>query len=299
MSALSDTLLKPFETTARRETSANGLALTKNAKSGSKISTNIVNERVRKEKEVEKTKLSQQQADALFTIPQLNRLHEATVRGEDASSVAVTAVPSQNRVALQILSMWQPFKDLKLTFAVSRRDEELRLRAQQRVVATAEDSGLRTEMENLESEDEDAPRRVVLDLRIAHERFASSSDPSINGHLHCPNDADRSLNEAAADKIRKYRADCNNNPPNAISFMPAIASTSGGYIVTLCAFYFYKLIGKLTAFWQLQEFSLRNMTVASSTTAARRSPQSANAGLATFFPRLQHYGLILTSTAHL
>jgi hypothetical protein len=38
---------------------------------------------------------------------------------------------------------------------------------------------------------------------------------------------DRSLNEAAADKIRKYRADDNNNPPTAISFMPAVASTSG------------------------------------------------------------------------
>jgi hypothetical protein len=43
--------------------------------------------------------------------------------------------------------------------------------------------------------------------------------------------------------------------------------------VNLCAFYFYKLIGKLTAFLQLQEFSLRNIIVASSTTAARRSPQ--------------------------
>ena len=29
------------------------------------------------------------------------------------------------------------------------------------------------------------------------------------------------------DKIRKYRTDYNNNPPNAISFMPVIASTSG------------------------------------------------------------------------
>ena len=28
----------------------------------------------------------------------------------------------------------------------------------------------------------------------------------------------------------------------------------GGYIVNLCAFYSYKLIGKLTAFLQLQEF---------------------------------------------
>jgi len=68
---------------------------------------------------------------------------------------------------------------------------------------------------------------LVLDLRIAHERWGSSSDPSINGHLRCPNDIDRSRNEAAADKIRKYRADYNNNPPNAISFMPAITSTSG------------------------------------------------------------------------
>jgi hypothetical protein len=71
------------------------------------------------------------------------------------------------------------------------------------------------------------PVPLVLDLRIAHERFGSSSDPNLNGHLHYPNDVDRSLNEAAPDKIRTYRADYNNNPPNAISFMPAIASTSG------------------------------------------------------------------------
>jgi hypothetical protein len=35
----------------------------------------------------------------------------------------------------------------------------------------------------------------------------------------------------------------------------------GGYIVNLSVFYSYKLIGKLTAFLQLQEFSLRNITV--------------------------------------
>ena len=63
------------------------------------------------------------------------------------------------------------------------------------------------------------PLPLVLDLRIAHERFGCSSDPSINGHLHYPNDVDRSLHEAAADKIRKYRTDYNNNPPNSISFM--------------------------------------------------------------------------------
>jgi hypothetical protein len=274
--------------------------------------------------------------------------------GEDASNVA--AIPAQNRLTHQILSILQCFKDLKQTFADSRRAEQLRLRAQQRVVATAEGSVLRTEMASLESQEEDAPISVlcfkpmsrlgqirphrrdepwsaslwqtfcascvcatvpalaelplsacgcrkfqvetlgdhlctctahsgakkahdwavdqfadlfrtthkvntkqvaksrgqqcgdmswliisrmrqvrclwswvplVLDLRIAHERWGSSSDPSINGHLRCPNDIDRSRNEAAADKIRKYRADYNNNCPNAISFMPAIASTSG------------------------------------------------------------------------
>ena len=70
------------------------------------------------------------------------------------------------------------------------------------------------------------PVPLVLDLRIAHDRFGSSSDPSINGHLHYPNDIDRSLNESVTDKIGKYRTDYNNNPPNVISFMPAI-STSG------------------------------------------------------------------------
>ena len=67
----------------------------------------------------------------------------------------------------------------------------------------------------------------MLDLRITHERFGSSSDPSINGHLHYPHDLDRPLNEAAADKIRQYRADYDNRPSHAIAFMPAIASTSG------------------------------------------------------------------------
>jgi hypothetical protein len=68
------------------------------------------------------------------------------------------------------------------------------------------------------------PEPLVLDLRIAHDRFGSSSDPSLNGHLHYPNDLDGPLNEAVIDKIRQYRADYNNRPSNAISFMPAITS---------------------------------------------------------------------------
>ena len=66
----------------------------------------------------------------------------------------------------------------------------------------------------------------MLDLHIAHERFGSSSDPSINGHLHYPHDLDRTLNEDAADKIRQYLADYNNRPSHTIAFMSVIASTS-------------------------------------------------------------------------
>jgi hypothetical protein len=56
------------------------------------------------------------------------------------------------------------------------------------------------------------PVPLVLDLRIVHDRFGSRSDPNLNGQLHYPNpnDIDRSLTEAAADKIRKHRADYNN-----------------------------------------------------------------------------------------
>ena len=47
---------------------------------------------------------------------------------------------------------------------------------------------------------------LVLDLHIAHDRFGNSADPNLNGHLHYPNDMDRSLNEDVADKIWKYHS---------------------------------------------------------------------------------------------
>ena len=71
------------------------------------------------------------------------------------------------------------------------------------------------------------PVPLVLDLRITHERVGRSSDLSLNGNLRYPNDKDRSLNEAASDKILKYHTDYNNNPPISTVFMSAISSTSG------------------------------------------------------------------------
>ncbi len=64
-------------------------------------------------------------------------------------------------------------------------------------------------------------------MRIAHDRVGSSTDLTLNGHLKYPNNLDQSLNDASADKIRIYRADYNNNPPNTVSFMNTITSTSG------------------------------------------------------------------------
>ncbi len=56
----------------------------------------------------------------------------------------------------------------------------------------------------------------------------------------------------------------------------------GGYIVNLLDFYSYSLIGKLTAFLQLQKFSWsRHTQVVSSTSAARLSSQlQSKVGLA-------------------
>jgi hypothetical protein len=103
--------------------------------------------------------VSHHQEASRLSIPKLNRLFEASfVRDESSTSnAAVTAIPGQRRVTQQILSHRQPFRDLKLMFAGSRRAEQLSLRSQQRIVATVEDSVVRTVMADLESQEEDAP----------------------------------------------------------------------------------------------------------------------------------------------
>jgi hypothetical protein len=50
---------------------------------------------------------------------------------------------------------------------------------------------------------------------------------SLLGHLKYRHNLDQSLNDAAAEKIRKYRADYNNRSPSVVSFIPAMTSTSG------------------------------------------------------------------------
>jgi hypothetical protein len=88
-----------------------------------------------------------------------------------------------------------------------------------------------------------------------------------------PNNIDESLNKAANDKIRKYRADYNNNPPNPVALCRLLLVRLVDCTVNLSDFYSYRLIGKLTASFQLQEFSQRNPTWGhrTSTFVARRS----------------------------
>ena len=71
------------------------------------------------------------------------------------------------------------------------------------------------------------PVPLVLDLRITHERWGSSSNPSLNVHLHYPTDIDRTLNETVVDNVLQYRTDYNNRPSHVIVFMPDIDGTSG------------------------------------------------------------------------
>jgi hypothetical protein len=83
-----------------------------------------------------------------------------------------------------------------------------------------------------------------------------------NGTLHYPNpnDIDKSLNDAAADKIRKYSADYNNNPPNTMSFIPFIPSTSGRLHSEFIRLLFLQAHRETDRFFEIQEFSQHNQT---------------------------------------
>jgi hypothetical protein len=108
--------------------------------------------------------VSQQQETTSLSLPRLNRLIEASFVWDEssASNADVTVIPSQFRVTQQILNHWQPFQDLKLMFTGSRQAEQLNLHSQQRIVATVEDSVLRTEMPGLESQEEDSPKCILF-----------------------------------------------------------------------------------------------------------------------------------------
>ncbi len=69
----------------------------------------------------------------------------------------------------------------------------------------------------------------MLDLHIVHDRWGSSSDPSLNGHLHYPNDLDGPLNKTATEQLIKYDNTTLTTMivPPTLSPLAAIPSTSG------------------------------------------------------------------------
>jgi hypothetical protein len=76
--------------------------------------------------------------------------HEISVSKAD-----VTVIPSQFKVTKQILIHGKPFRTLKNVG--SRPAEQLMWPSQQRIVATVEESVLKSEMTDLESREEDDP----------------------------------------------------------------------------------------------------------------------------------------------
>ena len=105
-----------------------------------------------------------QQEAAPLSLPRLDRLFETTfARDENSvSNAGVVAVPSQLKVTKQILLHWPPFRDLKLKYVGSRQSEQLNLCSHQRIAATVEESVLKTEMTGLQSQEEDAPKRILF-----------------------------------------------------------------------------------------------------------------------------------------
>ena len=125
---------------------------------------------------------------------------------------------------------------------------------------------------------EAGPVPLVLDLRIAHDRVGSSADPTLNGHLKYPNNSDQSLNDTAVEKNGNIVLTTTTGHRVWYHLCLLLLVHQADYMVNLSDFYSYRLIGKLTAFLQLQEFSLRKHTqVASSPSAARLSSRSFRA----------------------
>jgi hypothetical protein len=97
-------------------------------------------------------------------------------------------------------------------------------------------------------------------------------------------------------KIREYRVDDNTRPSQSISFMPAVATTSGRLHCELVRILFLQAHWE-TAFLLLQEFSLGNITRTRFVSAALLSTPTSNRRLATSSPRLQQCVSTLTSMA--
>ena len=106
-----------------------------------------------------------------LVLPQLNRLHEAYKRRQDALPASSSSqdqqptasgpIPSQRRLTQQLTAHWPQFKALRQSYAGTRFEEQRMLHIPQRHKATVQDSTLRMEMNALEEQADNAKAREL------------------------------------------------------------------------------------------------------------------------------------------
>ena len=109
---------------------------------------------------------AQQNRSIPLVLPQLNDLHKIFQRGGlGAHNNEPIGIPQQCAISQQLIQKWQPYLLLQHRFWASSLGGQLKLHAQHSCVDTHDDSALRSELEGLEPEGENAKvRRLWYNL---------------------------------------------------------------------------------------------------------------------------------------
>ena len=81
---------------------------------------------------------------------------------QQAQQPTKSVIPTQKRVTEQLTKHWAPFKALRQRYAGTRFEEQRQLHMPQKHKATASDSTLRVEMNNLEEQADNAKARELF-----------------------------------------------------------------------------------------------------------------------------------------
>ncbi len=81
---------------------------------------------------------------------------------QQAQQPTTSVIPTQKRVTEQLTKHWSPFKALRQRYAGTRFEEQRQLHMPQKHKATASDSTMRVEMNNLEEQADNAKARELF-----------------------------------------------------------------------------------------------------------------------------------------
>ena len=116
----------------------------------------------------------QDNSNGKLLLPQLDRLHLAFKRRQVSTSASsssqdqqaqqptTSVIPTQKRVTEQLTKHWAPFKALRQRYAGTCFEEQRQLHLPKKHKATASDSTLRVEMNNLEEQADNAKARELF-----------------------------------------------------------------------------------------------------------------------------------------